>query len=187
MPGLHLLTSGLSQDDRYGPTILRENEFMNYQFMQSPIGQLRLVSDGEKLVAIEFEGRHQVTDACSEEADEVLCACANQLNEYFGGERKAFELPLAPRGTSFQHSVWKALENIPYGTLASYADIARDIDRPTAVRAVGAANGRNPLPIVVPCHRVVGSDGSLTGFAGGIETKRRLLELEGALPTGSPL
>jgi methylated-DNA-[protein]-cysteine S-methyltransferase len=103
------------------------------------------------------------------------------LLEYFAGRRRRFELPLAPAGTAFQRQVWDALATIPWGELRSYADIARAIERPTAVRAVGAANGRNPLPIVVPCHRVIGSDGSLTGFAGGLEIKRQLLELEGSL------
>ena len=106
---------------------------------------------------------------------------ASQLQEYFAGRRKTFDLPLAPRGTDFQCSVWRALSAIPWGAVCSYADIARAIDKPTAVRAVGAANGRNPLPIVVPCHRVIGSDGSLTGFAGGLDMKRKLLALEGSL------
>jgi methylated-DNA-[protein]-cysteine S-methyltransferase len=103
------------------------------------------------------------------------------LLEYFAGQRRQFELPLAAAGTAFQRQVWDALAAIPWGELRSYADIARAIDRPTAVRAVGAANGRNPLPIVVPCHRVIGSNGSLTGFAGGLGIKRQLLKLEGSL------
>ena len=100
--------------------------------------------------------------------------------EYFAGRRRQFDLPLAPVGTPFQRAVWNALAAIPWGALRSYADIARAIERPTAVRAVGAANGRNPLPIVVPCHRVIGSNGTLTGFAGGLDIKRQLLELEGS-------
>lgn len=160
---------------------------MNYQFLDSPIGRLRLVSDGEHMVAIEFEDRYGDIAADIESTDDVLTECARQLGEYFAGERREFKLPLAPAGTEFQQTVWQALRQIPYGSLSSYTDIARNIERPTAMRAVGAANGRNPLPIVVPCHRVVGSDGSLTGFAGGLKTKRQLLELEGALPTGSLL
>ena len=113
-------------------------------------------------------------------SDAVLAACAAQLTDYFAGKRRHFELPLAARGTPFQQSVWDALADIPYGELRSYRDIARTIGNPAAVRAVGAANGRNPLPIVVPCHRVIGSNGTLTGFAGGLEVKRFLLELEGA-------
>lgn len=110
-----------------------------------------------------------------------------QLAEYFAGNRQAFDLKLAPQGTPFQRAVWRALGEIPFGTTCCYADIARRIGRPTAVRAVGAANGRNPVAIVVPCHRVIGRDGSLTGYAGGLDRKRWLLEHEGvALPfTGS--
>jgi methylated-DNA-[protein]-cysteine S-methyltransferase len=154
---------------------------MNYQILETPIGALRLVSDGQHLVAIEFEGNHTIDGSDCETTDSVLQACATQLREYFAGRRTRFDLPLAPRGTDFQRAVWKALKAIPYGELRSYAEIARAIGKPRAVRAVGAANGRNPLPIVVPCHRVVGSDGSLTGFAGGLEIKRRLLVLEGSI------
>ena len=154
---------------------------MNYQILETPIGALRLVSDGRHLVAIEFEGSHAVDTSDRELEDSVLQACATQLREYFAGRRTRFDLPLAPRGTDFQRAVWSALEGIPYGELRSYGEIARAIGKPRAVRAVGAANGRNPLPIVVPCHRVIGSDGSLTGFAGGLEIKRRLLALEGSI------
>lgn len=153
---------------------------MKCQCVDTPLGLLRLVSDGKRLLAIEFEGRHG--QPCDDGSDPALAACAAQLSEYFAGERRAFDLPLAPAGTAFQRRVRAALLQIPYGELRSYREIARAIGQPNAVRAVGAANGRNPLPIVVPCHRVVGSDGSLTGFAGGLEVKRRLLELEGALP-----
>jgi methylated-DNA-[protein]-cysteine S-methyltransferase len=155
---------------------------MNYQFMDTPLGTLRLVSDGTYLVSIEFEGRHGHSAGDQEIRDPVLSSCASQLEEYFAGERDTFDLPLAAGGTEFQRAVWTALADIPYGELRSYRDIATAIDKPAAVRAVGAANGRNPLPIVVPCHRVIGSDGSLTGFAGGLEAKTRLLQLEGALP-----
>jgi methylated-DNA-[protein]-cysteine S-methyltransferase len=154
---------------------------MNDRLLSTPIGTLRLVSDGGHLMAIEFEGRHGPGAEDSEIDDPVLDACANQLREYFAGERDRFDLPLAPEGTAFQRAVWQALTNIPHGKLCSYSDIAGAIGRPAAVRAVGAANGRNPLPIVVPCHRVIGSDGSLTGYAGGLDIKRGLLELEGAL------
>ncbi|MDQ3511835.1 MAG: methylated-DNA--[protein]-cysteine S-methyltransferase, partial [Pseudomonadota bacterium] len=99
----------------------------------------------------------------------------------FRGERRHFELPLAPRGTAFQREVWQMLASIPYGGTISYAQLAMQVGRPKAMRAVGTANGRNPLPIVLPCHRVIGADGSLTGFGGGLPTKRLLLELEGAL------
>ena len=154
---------------------------MNYQFLDTPIGKLRLVSNGAALVKIEFEGRYSTADTDEPISDPVLEACANQLRDYFAGTRDHFELPLEPAGTDFQRAVWAALSAIPHGELRSYRDIAMAIDNPAAVRAVGAANGRNPLPVVVPCHRVIGSDGSLTGFAGGLGIKRQLLELEGSL------
>ena len=154
---------------------------MNYQYMDSPIGRLRLLSNGTCLVRIEFQGREEVAEDDVEKKDAVLKAASNQLQEYFRGQRRVFELPLAPLGTPFQRSVWDALAQIPFGELRSYLDIAEAIGNRAAVRAVGAANGRNPLPIVVPCHRVIGSDGSLTGFAGGLEAKTCLLQLEGAI------
>lgn len=154
---------------------------MNYQLLDTPLGTLRLVSNGVALVKIEFEDSHSDSDEALPGSDPVLEACAAQLQAYFDGTLDHFDLPLEPQGTDFQRAVWAQLSAIPYGELRSYRDIARAIDRPAAVRAVGAANGRNPLPIVVPCHRVIGSDGSLTGFAGGLETKRQLLELEGSL------
>jgi len=153
---------------------------MNIHFLKSPIGTLRLVSNGRQITAIEFEG-HYGADTGREARDEALDACAEQLAEYFGAGRRTFTLPLAAHGTPFQRSVWDALAQIPYGELRSYGDIARAIGNPAAVRAVGAANGRNPLPIVVPCHRVIGSNGTLTGFGGGLKAKSFLLELEGAL------
>jgi methylated-DNA-[protein]-cysteine S-methyltransferase len=158
---------------------------MNTLFLDSPIGRLRLVSDGKHLVKIEFENQYNADEAANETADPVLEASATQLKEYFAGKRHSFDLPLAAAGTDFQRSVWAALAAIPYGELRSYRDIAQSIAKPKAVRAVGAANGRNPLPIVVPCHRVIGSDGSLTGFAGGLEAKTCLLELEGAIPAAA--
>ena len=154
---------------------------MNYQHLDTPIGRLRLVSSRSRLTAIEFEGHHGDPGTGTEAVDHVLERTASQLRQYFAGQRKQFDLPLAPAGTAFQRSVWTALAAIPWGGLRSYADIARAIDRPTAVRAVGAANGRNPLPIVIPCHRVIGSNGALTGFAGGLDIKRQLLRLEGSL------
>ena len=114
-------------------------------------------------------------------SEEKTRPCVKQLEEYFAGERRRFDLPLDLRGTDFQQRCWQALLKIPYGETRSYADIARAIGQPSAVRAVGLANGQNPVAIVVPCHRVIGSDGSLTGYGGGLEIKRKLLELEGAL------
>lgn len=155
---------------------------MNYQYLASPVGRLRLVSSGTELLRIEFEGREIRAAGQHEASDPVLADCATQLNEYFRGARRDFRLPLGAGGTDFQQRVWRALGAIPYGQMRSYRDIARAIGNPSAVRAVGAANGRNPLPIVVPCHRVIGSDGRLTGFAGGLGTKEVLLRLEGAWP-----
>ena len=152
---------------------------MNYQHLDTPIGTLRLASNGIQLLKIEFEG--QYNNDVVETSDAVLVNCAHQLTDYFAGKRQRFELALWTKGTPFQQAVWDALADIPYGELRSYKDIAHSINNPAAVRAVGAASGRNPLPIVVPCHRVIGSNGSLTGFAGGLETKRVLLQLEARL------
>jgi methylated-DNA-[protein]-cysteine S-methyltransferase len=157
----------------------RTREHLARRRVPSPLGDLQLYSDGSHVVKIGFPG--EALEAAREGNDPVLEACAGQLAEYFRGDRRRFDLPLAPRGTDFQREVWRALADIPYGETRSYSEIARAIGRPRAVRAVGAANGRNPLPIVVPCHRVIGSDGSLTGFAGGLSAKTCLLELEGAL------
>jgi len=151
------------------------------QILNSPLGKLRLVSNGSALVAIEFESQFRDAPTHSPAKDDVLLKAVSQLQEYFAGKRRSFSLPLGARGTEFQQRVWGALSEIPYGEVRSYREIAILLGKEKAVRAVGAANGRNPLPIVVPCHRVIGSDGSLTGFAGGLEAKRTLLELEGAL------
>jgi methylated-DNA-[protein]-cysteine S-methyltransferase len=154
---------------------------MNYTLLDTPIGTLRLCSNRSHLTAIEFPGQHGDAGGALQSSDEVLTRCVKQLTEYFAGTRSRFDLPLDAGGTDFQQSVWTALADIPYGELRSYRDIAISIGNPKAVRAVGAANGRNPIPIVVPCHRVIGSDGSLTGFAGGLPMKTKLLTLEGAL------
>ena len=153
---------------------------MEYRYMDSPVGQLLLAGEGSVLSLIGFEqGKGRVEPAAHwlhrPEGFERACT---QLTEYFDGARQAFSLELLPSGTSFQKSVLKALEKIPFGRTATYQEIAVAIGRPKAVRAVGAANGRNPLPIVIPCHRVIGKDGSLTGFGGGLEAKRFLLDLE---------
>jgi methylated-DNA-[protein]-cysteine S-methyltransferase len=154
--------------------------------MSSPVGPLLLAADDDGLHLIEFHSpRHPMgrTGEWQQGEHEVLRDARVQLELYFAGERRAFDLPLAPRGTAFQREVWNALRDIPYGETISYAQLALRIGKPSAMRAVGAANGRNPLPIVVPCHRVIGADGSLTGFGGGLPTKRFLLELEGAIET----
>jgi methylated-DNA-[protein]-cysteine S-methyltransferase len=149
--------------------------------LPSPIGLLTLTADDDGLRQIRFEQeRHpiRIDGECSP-APERFVEVRAQLQAYFAGELTRFDLPLNPRGTPFQLLVWQALRDIDYGRTESYGDLARRIGDARATRAVGAANGRNPLPIVVPCHRVIGSDGSLTGFGGGIERKRFLLALEG--------
>lgn len=143
-------------------------------FYDSPIGPMTLVQEGEALARLDFDVPSQ-----PEEATPLLLEACRQLREYFAGERKAFALPLAPAGTEFQKKVWAALRDIPWGETRSYGDIARAIGKPTACRAVGMANGRNPLPVFIPCHRVIGTNGSITGYSGGLEKKRFLLRLEG--------
>jgi methylated-DNA-[protein]-cysteine S-methyltransferase len=151
-----------------------------YTYMESPIGPLLLAGSRHALKVIGFSRGHKAREAESdwERLDEPFKRVKKQLEEYFEGERRTFDVPLAPDGTDFQRAVWHALTTIPYGATRSYSDIAVHIDHPRAVRAVGAANGANPIPIIIPCHRVIGLDGSLTGFGGGIETKRWLLDLE---------
>jgi methylated-DNA-[protein]-cysteine S-methyltransferase len=153
---------------------------MIYRYIDSPIGQLLLAGDVDGLKTIGFpQGKGRVT---VETGWEVVSNCfadaTSQLREFFDGKRRHFELQLAPTGTRFQLAVLAALQTIPYGQTRSYRDIAEQIGHPRAVRAVGAANGRNPLPIVIPCHRVIGADGSLTGYGGGLEAKRWLLAHE---------
>ncbi|MCY4438775.1 MAG: methylated-DNA--[protein]-cysteine S-methyltransferase [Deltaproteobacteria bacterium] len=153
---------------------------MNYDWMESPAGDLLIVADDAALRMISFrEGSYpgKVPEGWRR-GGAVVADATGQLGEYFAGRRQRFDLPLAPSGTAFQLRVWQALREIPYGVTCSYGEQARAMGQPRAVRAVGAANGRNPLPIVVPCHRVIGGDGRLTGYAGGLEIKRFLLELE---------
>ena len=152
------------------------------KIMDSPVGKLMLVATDEGLAAILWEsdrpGRVRLNIEAEDDRHPVLVETERQLNEYFSGRRTMFSLKLDPSGTAFQRDVWQALLTIPFGETRSYGQIARQIGRPRAVRAVGAANGRNPLSIVAPCHRVIGSTGALTGFAGGLDVKARLLALE---------
>ena len=146
--------------------------------VDSPIGPLGLVGSDTALAAVLFDG----TRIRAEGSSRVLSEAAHQLDSYFAGELVDFDLPLELHGTEFNRRCWLALASIPYGQTVSYGEQARRLGLgPDSARAVGAANGRNPLPLVLPCHRVIGADGSLTGFGGGLETKRYLLELEGAL------
>lgn len=158
---------------------LREPAAQNpyyWELVPSPLGAIIVTVDDEgRLTEIRLDGH-----ARSGERDPRRCAAAKeQLTEYFAGSRRAFDLPLAPRGTPFQQRVWQALCGIPYGAVRTYGDVARDIGQPLAVRAVGQANGRNPLPIVIPCHRVIAGDGTIGGYSGGLHVKHRLLALEG--------
>lgn len=157
--------------------------------IDSPVGPLMLAADDHALRHIEFRDNCHPADRRDWHGgdNEVLQAAQQQLGEYFAGRRRVFDLPLAPVGTEFQRTVWQALADIPYGSTISYAQLAQRLGNPNGTRAVGAANGRNPLPIVLPCHRVIGADGGLTGFGGGLPTKEFLLRLEGALPEQSGL
>jgi methylated-DNA-[protein]-cysteine S-methyltransferase len=159
------------------------------QRMPSAVGTLTLVADDDHLREIHFpRERHPSRRPPPREGDNALLREARrQLHAYFSGELREFDLPLDPAGTDFQREVWAALAKIPYGETWSYGRLAQRIGKPDAVRAVGAANGRNPIPIVLPCHRVIGADGSLTGFGGGLPTKQFLLRLEGALPQENDL
>lgn len=151
--------------------------------MASPVGELKLVANGSRLAAILWENdkpNRVRLGPMSEAADNpILMRTQQQLKEYFAGTRIRFELELDFVGTVFQKKVWQALLTIPFGETRSYSQIAEQIGNPSAVRAVGAANGKNPISIVAPCHRVIGASGKLTGFAGGLEAKERLLTLEG--------
>ena len=155
--------------------------------LDSPLGRLWLAGNGDGLTAIVLPG-----DGIGERRKQKLPVseapfreAVRQLKAYFAGDLKKFELSLAPKGTPFQQVTWEVLQEIPYGQTLTYGDVARRIRRPSAVRAVGAANRCNPLPIVIPCHRVVGSNGQLTGYAGGLDIKRWLLSLEGAWDAGA--
>jgi methylated-DNA-[protein]-cysteine S-methyltransferase len=155
-----------------------------YTYLDSPVGPLLLAGDADGLTLISFPtgSREQKPKPGWREDARPFAAAIRELGEYFAGKRRVFTVKLKPAGTSFQLAVWQALRAIPYGETISYGELARRIGRPSASRAVGAANGANPLPIIVPCHRVIGANGTLTGFGGGIETKRYLLGLEAGEP-----
>lgn len=154
-----------------------------YKTMKSPVGELKLVASDKGLAAILWENDHphriRLAPATEDKNHPVLLETERQLNDYFSGKRKSFSLKLDFKGTEFQKKVWSALLTIPCSETRSYAQIAKQIKSPKAVRAVGAAIGRNPISIIAPCHRVIGSTGKLTGFAGGLEAKACLLALEG--------
>ena len=149
-----------------------------YSTVSSPIGELMLCGDEHALTALHLPGRWPKPGAGWRRDNARFAGVARQLEEYFAGERTTFDVPLKLRGGPFEREVWAELERIPYGETASYGEIARRVGKPHASRAVGAANGRNPIAIIVPCHRVIGSDGTLTGYGGGLDRKRALLDLE---------
>jgi methylated-DNA-[protein]-cysteine S-methyltransferase len=154
---------------------------MNYCYVESPIGKLLIAGDSESVRQINFakNGKPSAPEAEWQESSRgPVAQAARQLREYFAGSRTDFDLPLAPQGTEFQRYVWRRLQEIPYGETISYGELARRVGNPKASRAVGAANGQNPIPIVIPCHRVIGANGKLTGFGGGLPTKEALLALE---------
>jgi methylated-DNA-[protein]-cysteine S-methyltransferase len=153
-----------------------------YDTIDSPLGELLLAGDGRVLTTLRIDG---APGASWCRAPGPFREAADQLRAYFAGELREFDLPLAPHGTPFQQRVWAALREIPYGTTIGYAELAAAVGRPGAARAVGAANGRNPIAVVIPCHRVIGASGTLTGYGGGLARKRLLLDLEaGIAPLG---
>jgi O-6-methylguanine DNA methyltransferase len=159
-------------------------ETLYYSRMASPIGPLNVAASEKGLVALEFDRGHYPPKGKNivwEKSTAKTKPFIRELNEYFAGKRREFSFPLDLRGTPFQLQCWRALLAIPYGETRTYADIARAVRQPQAFRAVGMANNRNPIAIVVPCHRVIASDGTLCGYGGGLDVKRKLLELEGAL------
>jgi methylated-DNA-[protein]-cysteine S-methyltransferase len=149
-----------------------------YSTVPSPIGELMLCGDDASLTALHLPGHWAKPGAGWRRDDARFADVARQLEEYFAGERTTFDIPMRMQGGPFEREVWAELLQIPYGETASYGEIARRVGKPHASRAVGAANGRNPIAIIVPCHRVIGSDGTLTGYGGGLERKRALLDLE---------
>ncbi len=156
-----------------------------YQFHESPVGELLLISNGEALTALHMTAGKYVppvnADWVRDETRAVLKQTRCELDEYFNGKRRMFTIPLAPSGTEFQKQAWVALTKIPFGEKRTYGQQAAIIGRPKAVRAIAAANGKNPIGIIVPCHRVIGADGTLTGYAGGLQNKEFLLKLEDIL------
>lgn len=158
---------------------------MYFTYVETPIGRVLLAGDGGGLAMSSFSTGHQQRQPEPEWIPDgtALEPAVTELEEYFAGERTTFDVELSPSGSEFQQSVWKVLRSIPFGEAWSYGEVAERLGRPGAARAVGSANAANSLPIFIPCHRVVGADGGLTGFGGGLDTKRWLLRFEGALPT----
>ena len=145
----------------------------------SPLGILQLISEADYLIELNWEGAHKVLSSTTGSHPAILTTAADELSQFFNGDRHDFSVPVKPMGTAFQLSVWRELQTIKCGVTYSYLDIAKRLGKPTGSRAVGGAVGRNPIPIFIPCHRIVGANGSLTGFSGGLQNKKKLLECEG--------
>lgn len=170
-----------------------ENESLSgeqFLIVESPIGPLTLVANDNALLSLDwgdsatkYRARFYSNTKETSHENPILLAAKKQLEEYFSGQRKIFDLPLAPTGTDFQKRAWKELLKIPYGKTITYGEQARRLKQPQAARAVGGANGKNPIGIIIPCHRVIGASGDLTGFAGGVEMKKTLLAIEGITPS----
>lgn len=155
-----------------------DREALQYRRLETPIGHVLVAGDYKAVRLVNFERTSQPDPVWFESPEGPVREAARQLEAYFGRKRETFDVPLSPFGTPFQLRVWEELRRIPYGETVSYGELARRIGHPSASRAVGAANGANPIPIIIPCHRAIGADGSLTGFGGGLPAKRKLLALE---------
>jgi methylated-DNA-[protein]-cysteine S-methyltransferase len=161
---------------------------VNYAYLETPVGTLLIAGDDAVLERISFPSRGRTAKperGWQESPRGAVAEAIRQLRDYFAGKRTGFDLPLAPKGTEFQRAVWRQLQEIPYGETISYGELARRVGNPKASRAVGSANGANPLPIVIPCHRVIAGDGSIGGFGGGLPTKEILLALEQRTSVGN--
>ena len=162
--------------------IAEAQSIFHYKVIDSPVGPITLVASETALVSLTWGkalAKLEFSECKNEHKHSIIKTAEIQLEEYFTGGRTTFDIPLDPKGTEFQKRVWEELSKIPYGQTITYGEQAKRLGRPKSARAVGAANGKNPIGIVIPCHRVIGASGSLTGFAGGIETKRQLLAIEG--------
>jgi methylated-DNA-[protein]-cysteine S-methyltransferase len=188
------LTSTFREGDEAAPTTGHPltascaERMSSIGYASTPLGPVRVVTSGQDLVGLCFDGGERMprTSGLADRRPDALRAVRTQLGEYFAGSRRTFDLPLRLEGTPFQLEVWAALLDLPLGMVATYGEIARQLGRPLAARAVGAANGRNPISIVVPCHRLVGSAGDLTGYGGGLDRKRWLLSHERRVSGGAP-
>ena len=147
--------------------------------MESPVGSLQLVSEAYSLIELNWQGAHKALSSTTRSQPAVLTTAADELSQFFSAQRRDFSVRVKPKGTAFQLSVWRELQTVKWGATCSYREIAERLGKPTGLRAVGGAVGRNPIPIIIPCHRIVGASGSLTGFSGGLQNKKILLGCEG--------